>query len=76
MDEYAKYLYNRRPHYKEIDTGDITEQKKIRKKLNCKSFKWFIKEIAFDLVNKYPPIEPPNISNGKVYNIFILYINI
>lgn len=66
MDEYAEYLYNRRPHYKNINTGDLTEQKKIRKNLNCKSFKWFIKEVAFDLVKKYPPVEPQNIANGKV----------
>lgn len=66
MDEYAEYLYRRRPHYKDIDTGDLTEQKKIREKLNCKPFKWFIKEVAFDLVEKYPPIEPPDMSNGKV----------
>lgn len=71
MDEYAEYLYKRRPHYRDIDTGDISEQEKIRKNLNCKSFNWFMKEIAFDLVKKYPPIEPSDLSNGKV--IFTIY---
>lgn len=66
MDEYAQYLYLRRSHYKNIDTGDITEQKKIREKLKCKSFKWFMQEVAFDLVEQYPPIEPTDLSNGKV----------
>lgn len=66
MDEFAEYLYQRRPHYKNIDTGDISKQKKIRENLKCKPFKWFIQEVAFDLVKKYPPIEPPDISNGKV----------
>lgn len=66
MDEYAEYLYRRKPRYKDIDTGDITEQKKIREKLKCKSFKWFMEEVAFDLVEKYPPIEPADLSNGKV----------
>lgn len=66
MDEYAEYLYRRRPHYRDIDTGDITEQKEIREKLKCKPFKWFMQEVAFDLVEKYPPIEPPDISNGMV----------
>jgi len=66
MDEYAEYLYHRRPHYKDIDTGDITKQKKIREKLKCKPFKWFMQEVAFDLVEKYPPIEPEDLSSGKV----------
>lgn len=68
MDEFAEYLYSRRPHYKNIYTGDISKQKKIRENLKCKPFKWFINEIAFDLIKKYPPIEPPDISNGKVNN--------
>lgn len=66
MDEYAEYLYLRRPHYRNIDTGDITKQKKIRENLKCKPFKWFIHEVAFDLVEKYPPIEPPDVFKGKV----------
>ncbi|VVC40291.1 Nucleotide-diphospho-sugar transferases,Glycosyltransferase 2-like,Ricin B, lectin [Cinara cedri] len=66
MDEYAEYLYRRRPHYRDINTGDITKQKEIREKLKCKPFKWFMQKVAFDLVKKYPPIEPPDISNGKI----------
>lgn len=66
MDEYAEYLYLRRPHYRKIDTGDITKQKNIRRNLNCKPFKWFMHEVAFDLVEKYPPIEPPDVFKGKI----------
>lgn len=66
MDEYAEYLYKRRPHYRKIDPGDLGPQREIRKKLNCKSFKWFINEVAFDLVKKYPPIEPPDYGYGLV----------
>lgn len=66
MDEYAQYLYKRRPHYKDIDPGDLTKQKELRKHLNCKPFSWFIKEIAFDLPLKYPPIEPDNFGGGEV----------
>lgn len=78
MDEYAEYLYLRRPHYRNIDTGDISEQKRIRKSLNCKPFKWFMQEVAFDLVEKYPPIEPPDIFDGKVkrLNYFIEYLTL
>ena len=30
--------------------GDISSQLAIREKLQCKPFKWFMEEIAFDLV--------------------------
>jgi hypothetical protein len=66
MDEYAEYLYLRRPHYRNINPGNITDQLAIRKKLNCKPFKWFMEEVAFDLPKKYPPIEPPSVAEGEV----------
>ena len=26
MDEYAEYVYTRRPHYRDMDPGDISQQ--------------------------------------------------
>ena len=66
MDEYAEYLYQRRPHYRSIDAGDLSEQRAIREKLKCKPFKWFMTEIAFDLPKYYPPVEPPAFAEGEV----------
>lgn len=66
MDEYAEYLYKRRPQYRTLDPGNLTKQKAIREKLQCKPFRWFMEEIAFDLVKKYPPIEPPDYGYGEV----------
>lgn len=66
MDEYAEYLYKRRPHYRNIDPGDVSEQKAIRDKLHCKPFKWFMEEVAFDLPKFYPPVEPPPFASGEV----------
>lgn len=66
MDEYAEYLYKRRPHYRNIDPGDISEQKALRAKLKCKPFRWFITQIAFDLTAKYPPVEPSPYAEGKI----------
>jgi len=66
MDEYAEYLYMRRPHYRSVDPGDLSKQREIRKRLKCKPFKWFMEEVAFDLVKRYPPVEPPDYGAGKV----------
>lgn len=77
MDEYAEFLYNRRPHYRAIDPGDISKQKALRNKLQCKPFKWFMEKIAFDLPLKYPPIEPDDFAKGEVIFFYsLLFINI
>ena len=68
MDEYKEYLYSRKANYRSIETGDISAQLAIREKLKCKSFKWFMTEVAFDLVLKYPPVEPPVTAEGEVSN--------
>ncbi|TPP60749.1 Polypeptide N-acetylgalactosaminyltransferase [Fasciola gigantica] len=66
LDEYKQYVYSRRPHYLEIDAGDLTEQYAIRKRLNCKSFKWFVENCAPDVAQKYPLIEPPPAAFGDI----------
>ncbi|XP_055004497.1 polypeptide N-acetylgalactosaminyltransferase 10 [Boleophthalmus pectinirostris] len=68
MDEYAEYIYQRRPEYRHLSAGDMTAQKELRAKLNCKSFKWFMKEVAWDLPKHYPPVEPPAAAWGEIRN--------
>lgn len=69
MDEYAEFIYKRRPHYRNIDPGDLSEQKAIREKLQCRPFRWFMEEVAPDLVKVYPPVEPPDFASGKIQSI-------
>lgn len=75
MDEYKEYLYKRRPQYRNLEVGDLSAQLEIRERLKCKPFKWFMKEIAFDLPKKYPPIEPPDFASGEVSSI-LLYLHL
>ncbi|XP_057327538.1 N-acetylgalactosaminyltransferase 6-like [Microplitis mediator] len=72
MDEYAEYIYKRRPHLRNLDPGDLTVQKALRDKLKCKPFKWFMENIAFDLVDTYPPIEPEDFALGEIRNMGVL----
>ncbi|CAG5097173.1 Similar to Pgant6: N-acetylgalactosaminyltransferase 6 (Drosophila melanogaster) [Cotesia congregata] len=69
MDEFAEYIYKRRPHLRSLDPGDLTVQKALREKLNCKPFKWFMENIAFDLMDTYPPVEPEDFALGEIRNI-------
>ncbi|XP_075458266.1 polypeptide N-acetylgalactosaminyltransferase 10 [Ascaphus truei] len=69
MDEYAEYIYERRPNYRHLSAGDVTFQKELRSKLNCKSFKWFMTEVAWDLPKYYPPVEPSAAAWGEIRNV-------
>lgn len=67
MDEYKEFLYENSPDwYSSVNTGDLTEQKALRQKLKCKSFKWFMENIAFDLEKFYPSQEPPHFAWGGI----------
>uniref|UniRef100_A0A3P8R3B5 Polypeptide N-acetylgalactosaminyltransferase n=1 Tax=Astatotilapia calliptera TaxID=8154 RepID=A0A3P8R3B5_ASTCA len=69
MDEYAEYIYQRRPEYRHLSAGDMTVQKELRNRLNCKNFKWFMSEVAWDLPKHYPPVEPPAAAWGEIRNV-------
>ncbi len=66
MDEYTEYIYQRRPEYRHLSTGDLTAQKELRKHLKCKDFKWYMNTVAWDLPKYYPPVEPPPAAWGEV----------
>lgn len=66
MDEYAEHIYQRRPEYRHLSAGDVAAQKQLRSSLSCKSFKWFMTQIAWDLPKFYPPVEPPAAAWGEV----------
>lgn len=70
MDEYKEFLYAKSPaKYEKIDAGDLTKQFEIKERLKCKPFSWFIKEIAPDLVEKYPPVDLPDFASGIVQSL-------
>ncbi|KAG7244869.1 hypothetical protein INR49_027916 [Caranx melampygus] len=62
-------LARRRPEYRHLSAGDLTVQKEFRNRLNCKSFKWFMNEVAWDLPKYYPPVEPPAAAWGEIRNV-------
>ncbi|XP_067280257.1 polypeptide N-acetylgalactosaminyltransferase 10-like [Pseudorasbora parva] len=69
MDEYAEFIYQRRPEYRHLSAGDVAAQKELRSRLNCKSFRWFMTEVAWDLPKHYPPVEPPAAAWGELRNV-------
>lgn len=66
MDEYTEFIYQRRPEYRHLSTGDLTAQKELRRHLKCKDFKWYMNAVAWDLAKYYPAVEPLPAAWGEV----------
>lgn len=63
-DEFKEYFYTREPGVRGYPVGNITEQLKFKKDHNCKSFKWFMENVAYEVYEKFPPL-PPNKAWGE-----------
>ncbi|KAM9346843.1 polypeptide N-acetylgalactosaminyltransferase 5 [Symphorus nematophorus] len=66
LDEYKDLFYGHGYHHlldkKVINIGNLTEQIELRKRLKCKSFKWYLE-------NVYPDMEAPLVkAEGLVFN--------
>ncbi|CAF1194837.1 unnamed protein product [Adineta ricciae] len=68
MDDYVEYYYRREPAITSVNYGDVSERKKIREKLQCKPFKWFMDNIAYDVLQKFPP-PSKNVVWGECQNV-------
>ncbi|KAF2885500.1 hypothetical protein ILUMI_20650 [Ignelater luminosus] len=64
-DKYKEYFYTREPLARFLDMGDISEQETLKKRWNCKSFEWFMQNVAYDVVKKFPEL-PPNLHWGEL----------
>lgn len=67
MDEYKNYIYARDlRRYEKADAGDLSYQFYIKDKLNCKPFSYFIENVASDMLEFYPLVDPPPFAKGAV----------
>lgn len=49
FDEELDFFFKIRPQFKDIDVGDLTDRYELRKRLNCKSYAWFIRNVFPEL---------------------------
>jgi len=69
LDEYKDKLYVNMPHLTHIKVGSLTKQKSLRKRLQCKPFKWFLDHLAKDFLELYPLEEPVDYAFGAVQSL-------
>lgn len=65
LDEYKELFYGHAYHLvlRRLDVGDLTQQIALRKKLQCRSFRWYLE-------NVYPDLEAPLVkASGLLVNI-------
>ncbi|NXN10184.1 GALT5 acetylgalactosaminyltransferase, partial [Indicator maculatus] len=65
LDEYKELFYGHAYHLvlKNLDVGDLTQQIQLRRKLQCKSFRWYLENI-------YPDLDAPLVkASGLLLNV-------
>ncbi|XP_011057774.1 PREDICTED: N-acetylgalactosaminyltransferase 7 [Acromyrmex echinatior] len=66
-EKHKEFFYTREPLARLLDHGDISEQLAFKKRKKCKSFQWFVDNVAYDVLDKFPEL-PPNIHWGELRN--------
>lgn len=68
MDDWKQYLYKTNPErYANVDPGDLTKQKEIRKQLNCKPFDYYIHYIAPEMLVFFSIPRDDDFAFGTLY---------
>ncbi|XP_006880849.1 PREDICTED: polypeptide N-acetylgalactosaminyltransferase 5 [Elephantulus edwardii] len=65
LDDYKELFYGHGDHLIDqgLDVGNLTQQRELRKKLKCKSFKWYLQ-------NVFPDLKAPIVrANGVLINV-------
>ncbi|EEB16066.1 UDP-GalNAc:polypeptide N-acetylgalactosaminyltransferase, putative [Pediculus humanus corporis] len=70
-EKYKEFFYTREPLARYLNMGDISKQLAMKERLQCKSFQWFMEEVAPDLLTKFPEL-PPNVHWGELRNLATL----
>uniref|UniRef100_A0A2C9JJC3 Polypeptide N-acetylgalactosaminyltransferase n=1 Tax=Biomphalaria glabrata TaxID=6526 RepID=A0A2C9JJC3_BIOGL len=63
--EFKEYFYRREPWLRGAPYGDVSAQLKMKEEKKCKSFRWFMENVAYDVYDKFPPL-PPNVAWGEI----------
>jgi polypeptide N-acetylgalactosaminyltransferase len=71
LDEFKDHPKQLEPErYAHVDFGDVSSQIAIRERLKCKSFKWFLDNVAPEIVQTYSlHAIPPKFASGVIQSV-------
>lgn len=56
--------------YENVDFGNVSQQLALKKRLGCKSFRWFLTNVAPDMIERFSQYaDPPKFASGSVQSI-------
>ena len=50
MGDYKEEYFKRRPYNRNVPYGDISERLELKKRLGCKSFEWYLTNVATEIL--------------------------
>ncbi|XP_059174599.1 polypeptide N-acetylgalactosaminyltransferase 11-like [Physella acuta] len=56
LDDYKRYYFHINSRAEDMEFGNINERLELRKKLNCKSFHWYLENIYPEQLSKLPDL--------------------
>jgi polypeptide N-acetylgalactosaminyltransferase len=66
LDDYKQFFYQNQSDRLEMDPGDLTERFKIKERLKCKPFKYFLDEIVPEMLERYPAHPRGDFAKGTI----------
>ncbi|CAI9741530.1 Hypothetical predicted protein [Octopus vulgaris] len=65
-EDFKQYFYRREPSVEGYPVTNISDQLTFKKEHKCKSFSWFMDNIAYEVYDKFPP-PPENKAWGEIH---------
>lgn len=67
LDDYKGVVYKRdKERYSQVDVGDLTRAKAIKRGLHCKPFEYFLEFVAPEMLERYPLKDPGHFAQGSI----------
>lgn len=67
-EKHKEFFYTREPLARFLDMGDISAQLALKERLKCKNFQWYMDNVAYDVLDKFPEL-PPNLHWGELRSV-------